>query len=63
MTSACNILLLRSDKSLPYYFFGRRVTVVLPVVPSLPVHDACMVIKCTVEGQHSRFIVAQLGYG
>ena len=63
MTSACNILLLRSGKSLLYYFLSRRVTVVLPVVPSLPVHDACMVIKCTVEGQHSRFIVAQLGYG
>ena len=42
---------------------SRRVTVVLPVVPSLPVHDACMDIKCTVEGPHSRFIVAQLGYG
>ena len=42
---------------------SRRVTVVLPVVPSLPVHDACMDIKCTVEGQDSRFIVVQLGYG
>ena len=42
---------------------SRRVTVVLPVVPSLPVHDACMVIKCTVKGQDSRFIVVQLGYG
>ena len=62
MTSACNILLLRSGKRLLYYFFSRRVTVVLPVVPSLPVHDACMDIKCTVEGQDSRFIVVQLGY-
>ena len=42
---------------------SRRVTVVLPVIPSLPVHDACMDIKCMVEGQDSRFIIVQLGYG
>ena len=42
---------------------SRRVTVVLPVVPSLLVHVACMVITCIIEGQDSRFIVVQLGYG
>ena len=51
MTSACNILLLRSGKSLLYYFFSRRFTVVLPVVPSLPVHDACMDISARLRGK------------
>ena len=39
---------------------SRRVTAVLPVVPSLLVHDACMDIKCMIEGQDSRFIACNL---
>ena len=42
-------LVLRSAKSL-VLLLSRRVTVVLSVVLILPMHDACMNIKCMVEG-------------
>ena len=40
-----------------------RVFVVLPVVPALPVHDACIDIKCTVEGKVPVSKLCGLGYG
>ena len=42
----------------------RRVSVMLPVVTTLPVRDACMNIKCTVEGlRFSSSLLCRVGYG
>ena len=46
VTSACNNLDLALLRVVILSFLSRRVTVVLPVVVTHLVHDACMFIKC-----------------
>ena len=53
VTSACNLNIFCSFGSYIIFAFVSRVCCD-PAVPSSPVHDACMDIKCTVERLGSR---------